>query len=153
MLPGDEIVEKKHKNVKHLIAIEQNTDLSRRATRKFAGLGAPIFQVDFEARFQNQYGPTETEGSSIPDNTRPQSSLQDDDSFEKNELTAEVEIQNTAHHKAIIKSRNDNYVTFKERFEKSLSEIMAKYDNERLEEVRFQEYWTQNLSEITVKHI
>ena len=149
MLPGDEIVEKKHKNVKHLIAIEQNTDLSRRATRKFPGLGAPIFQVDFETRFQNQYGQDETEGSS----QRPVSALQDEDDFEKNEITGEVEIQNTAHHKAIVKSRNDNYVTFKERFEKSLSEIMTKYDNERQEEVRFQEYWTQNLSEITVKHI
>jgi hypothetical protein len=48
MLPGDEIVEKKHKNIKHLMAMEQNTDLSKRATRKFPGLGSNIFRVDFE---------------------------------------------------------------------------------------------------------
>ncbi len=48
MLPGDEIVEKKHKNIKHLIAMDKNTDLSKRATRKFPGLGPSIFQVDFE---------------------------------------------------------------------------------------------------------
>lgn len=29
MLPGDEIVEKKHKNVKFLTAMDANTDLSR----------------------------------------------------------------------------------------------------------------------------
>ena len=43
MLPGDEIVEKKHKNIKHLMAMDNNTDLSKRATRKFAGLGHSIF--------------------------------------------------------------------------------------------------------------
>ena len=43
MLPGDEIVEKKHKNVKHLIAMDRNEDMSKRATRKFPGLGNPIF--------------------------------------------------------------------------------------------------------------
>lgn len=51
-LPGDEIVEKKHKNIKHLLAMDANTDLSKRATRKFPGLGQPIFQVDFEKQFE-----------------------------------------------------------------------------------------------------
>ncbi len=48
MLPGDEIVEKKHKNIKHLMAMSLNTDLSKSKTRKFPGLGANIFKVDFE---------------------------------------------------------------------------------------------------------
>lgn len=48
MLPGDEIVEKKHKNVKHLMAMAQNTDLSKRPTRKYPGLGPNKFKVDFE---------------------------------------------------------------------------------------------------------
>lgn len=51
LLPGDEIVEKKHKNIKHLMAMDANTDLSKRATRKFPGLGPSIFQVDFEKQF------------------------------------------------------------------------------------------------------
>jgi hypothetical protein len=46
LLPGDEIIEKKHKNVKHLIAQERNEDLSRRDTRKFPGLGASVFKID-----------------------------------------------------------------------------------------------------------
>ena len=56
MLPGDEIVEKKHKNIKHLMAMEKNTDLSKRATRKFPGLGQNIFKVDFEKQFNAVYG-------------------------------------------------------------------------------------------------
>lgn len=52
MLPGDEIVEKKHKNIKHLTAMDKNTDLSKRATRKFPGLGPSIFKVDFEKQFE-----------------------------------------------------------------------------------------------------
>ena len=47
LLPGDEIVEKKHKNIKHLIAMERNEDLSRRDTRAFPGLGSCIFKIDF----------------------------------------------------------------------------------------------------------
>ena len=30
---------------------------------------------------------------------------------------------------------------------------MTKYDDERKEDVRFQQYWAENLKEITVKHI
>lgn len=48
MLPGDEIVEKKHKNVKHLMAMASNTDLSKSKTRRHAGLGPNKFKVDFE---------------------------------------------------------------------------------------------------------
>jgi hypothetical protein len=51
MLPGDEIVEKKHKNVKHLMAMAQNTDLSKSKTRKYPGLGPNKFKVDFEKQF------------------------------------------------------------------------------------------------------
>jgi len=47
LLPGDEIVEKKHKNIKHLMAMERNEDLSRRDTRSFPGLGACVFKIDF----------------------------------------------------------------------------------------------------------
>ena len=48
MLPGDEIVEKKHANVKMLTAQMQNADMSRRKTRKWPGLGKNVFDIDFE---------------------------------------------------------------------------------------------------------
>jgi len=56
MLPGDEIVEKKHKNVKFLTAMDQNTDLSRQKTRKFPGLNDPVFKVDFAKLFPDSVG-------------------------------------------------------------------------------------------------
>ena len=73
--------------------------------------------------------------------------------IEGNEITSEIEIQNTAHHKAIVKARNENYTIFKSRFQESLDKIMSKYDGERKEEIRFNQYWNENLKEITVKHI
>ena len=56
-LPGDEVVEKKHKNVKHLMAMEKQQDLSRRDTRVFSGLGPCIFKIDFAKLFP-EYGET-----------------------------------------------------------------------------------------------
>ena len=52
-----------------------------------------------------------------------------------------------------MRARNDNYSVFKMRFQQSLDYIMSKFDSERKEEIRFQEYWQENLKEITVKHI
>jgi len=54
-----------------------------------------------------------------------------------NELATEVEVENTLHHKAIIRARNENYGEFKQRFQTSLNYIMSKFDSERKEEVRF----------------
>ena len=159
LLPGDEIVEKKHKNIKHLMAMDANTDLSKRATRKFPGLGPSIFQVDFEKQFaayRDLDGPAEGGAASAlsKPGSPPGSSLGGPEGDEiSNELASQVEIQNTNHHKAIIRARNENYNEFKQRFQKSLDYIMSKFDDERKEEVRFQEYWQENLKEITVKHI
>lgn len=160
MLPGDEIVEKKHKNIKHLMAMDANTDLSKRATRKFPGLGPSIFQVDFEKQFaayRDLDGAAEGGAASAmskPDSP-PQVSATGAEGADgvQNELASQVEVQNTNHHKAIVRARNENYGEFKQRFQKSLDYVMSKFDSERKEEVRFQEYWQENLKEITVKHI
>ena len=87
MLPGDEIVEKKHKNIKHLMAMDANTDLSKRATRKFPGLGQPIFQVDFEKQFEayRNLDGTEEEGKERPDS--PTKSVAEGDGVQ-NELAS-----------------------------------------------------------------
>ncbi len=145
LLPGDEIIEKKHKNVKHLMAQERNEDLSRRDTRKFPGLGASVFKIDFSKYSDAGYVSNETEKKSslalpVPD-------------IPENEINTEVTIQNTPHHKAIIKARNEFYLQFKKRFEESLRRIMSKYDSERSNELKFNVYWAANLKEITVKHI
>ena len=56
-------------------------------------------------------------------------------------MSSEIEIPNTEHHKMIVKSRNEHYQEFKERFETSIREIMVKFDDERKEELRFNSYW------------
>lgn len=48
MLPGDEIVEKKHANVKMLTAQIGQADLSKRKTRKWPGLGRNDFNINYE---------------------------------------------------------------------------------------------------------
>jgi hypothetical protein len=53
MLPGDEILEKKHQNIKMLTAQAQKQDLSKRASRKWPGLGASIFDIDFGNLFDS----------------------------------------------------------------------------------------------------
>lgn len=63
LLPGDEVIEKKHKNIKHLIAMERNEDLSRRETRTFPGLGACVFKIDFAKLFPEAYGAVHTEAA------------------------------------------------------------------------------------------
>lgn len=149
MLPGDEVIEKKHKNVKHLIAQDRNEDLSRRDTRKFPGLGANVFKIDFAKYSDAGYG-------SI-DNSRPGSTMGESLAAQvvivENEINTEVTILNTPHHKAIVKARNEFYVQFKNRFEESVRRIMSKYDSERVNEHKFNAYWASNLKEITVKHI
>jgi len=168
-LPGDEIVEKKHKNIKHLMAMEQNISLAGRATRKFPGLGAPIFKVDFEKQFPDSYGKVLKEERLQMPPTQPVEPVKakggknepppvdepkfTPDGVEVNEVNTDVDLQNTDQHKAIIKARNEHYLQFKRRFEGSLSNVLSKFDEIRGEEMRFRQYWADNLKELTVKHI
>jgi hypothetical protein len=62
-------------------------------------------------------------------------------------------VQNTDHHKQIIKARNEYYSSFKARFEKNVKALVERFDGLRKEEHRFNAYWAQNLKEITSKHI
>lgn len=64
-----------------------------------------------------------------------------------------IEIENTQHHKSIIKNRNEYFNKFKDRFKASFDRIMNKYDDIREEEENFNEYWDKNLKELTGKHI
>ena len=52
-LPGDEIVEKKHANIKVLTAQKVSADLSKKPTKKWPGLGSNIFVVDYANLFDN----------------------------------------------------------------------------------------------------
>jgi hypothetical protein len=68
-----------------------------------------------------------------------------------NELNSEIEIPNTVHHKMIVKSRNEFYKKFKERFEGSFNHIVEFFDKEREEETKFNDYWNANVKELEEK--
>lgn len=73
-LPGDEIVEKKHANVKMLTATMTNADLSRRTTRKWPGLGPNVFEVDYANLFPaySEYAEDKPEGDAVtPNDVKP----------------------------------------------------------------------------------
>ena len=146
MLPGDEIIEKKHANIKMLTAQMQSADLSKRKTRKWPGLGDPPFKVDYEKLFP-QYKVEKVGEDAVPPANPPPADEK------TNEIKSEIEVQNTDQHKMIIKARNEFYLAFKSRFEQSIQDIMSEYDELRKEEHRFSNYWATNLEEITKKHI
>ena len=50
-LPGDEIVEKKHANIKTLTAQLQKQETGKRITRKWPGLGPSPFDIDLATLF------------------------------------------------------------------------------------------------------
>lgn len=139
MLPGDEIVEKKHQNIKLLTAAMTNTDMSKRPTRDWSGLGENVLVIDYDKMLGAEPGQDEEPAEA--------------EAPEANEITGDVALKNTDHHKSIVKARNRYYDTYKTRFLASVDEIKSKYDNLRNEEDRFSAYWTRNLAEITKKHI
>lgn len=52
-----------------------------------------------------------------------------------------------------MKARNEHYLEFQKRFTASLDQIMSHYDAERETENKFAQYWSDNLKQITAKHI
>lgn len=53
------------------------------------------------------------QGSAMQIDNRNDGLTTANEDIEPNEINTEVEIQNTVHHKAIIKARNENYVEFR----------------------------------------
>ena len=108
----------------------ESADLSKRKTRKWPGLGQSVFEVDYANLFEEyKEAKDPTEGT---DNTQTMEKVEID-----NEITKEIEVMNTPQHKGIIKARNEYYLMFKDRFENSIKDVMAEYDDYRKEDVRF----------------
>ena len=118
-----------------------NTDMSKRPTRSWPGLGPNTLIVDYDKLFGI---PAQDDEASASQRTIPNA---------ENELSVELEVKNTTQHKSIVKARNEYYNTYKNRFAGSIDRIMGTYNELRKEEVRFSEYWARNLAEITKKHI
>lgn len=160
-MPGDECVEKKHLNIRNLMAMEQNQDLSKRETRKWPGLGYPVFyMIDLEklspsyiAAQQNQSRPVSGKEPAGTAKSSARATESEEIKVPENELNTEVILKNTASHKALIKARDQYYNHFKKRFLASIRHIFDKYDTEREEESKFNTYWNNNFKEISQKHI
>jgi len=52
MLPGDEIVEKKHQNIKVLTAMQMKQDIAKKDKRKWAPVGPNLFLIDYGSLFE-----------------------------------------------------------------------------------------------------
>ena len=125
MLPGDEIVEKKHANIKILTAQMESADLSKKLTRKWPGLGSNVFEVDYGSLFDEykEFKNDEERNESSLSNPPPaatggkgQPVVEDRGLNGVNQIVVEIEVKNTDHHKAIVKARNEYYNNFKTRF-------------------------------------
>jgi hypothetical protein len=81
MLPGDEITEKKHGNIKMLTAQMESADLSKRLTRKWPGLGDNVFKIDFASLMGDGQAEVEESAETIEKET--------------NEIISEIEVKNT----------------------------------------------------------
>jgi hypothetical protein len=156
-LPGDEIVIKKKLNIRVLTAKYQGKDLTTQQTRKWKGLGPNPFNVDLTqydsfAEFVKQEenkAPEEPEKGKDKDKGKKG----EEEPPKINEISDDIEIENTPHHKAVIKCRDEYFNKFTGRFKASFDRIMQKYDDIREEEENFNEYWDKNLQELKVKHI
>ena len=84
MLPGDEIVEKKHQNIKVLTAMQMKQDIAKKDKRKWPPVGPNLFIIDYGSLFDNykEFKQDPTEENTV-----------------SNELSGEVEILNTEQHK------------------------------------------------------
>lgn len=157
-MPGDEIVIKKKLNIRVLTAKYQGKDLTTQQTRKWKGLGPNPFNVDLTKydSFADYVKPEDNKAPEEPEKAKGKDAGKkgaEEEAPKINELADDVEIENTAHHKSVIKNRDEYFTKFTERFKVSFDRIMQKYDDIREEEENFNEYWDKNLLELKAKHI
>ena len=137
----------------------ESADMSKKSTRKWEGLGPNVFDVDYGSMFEeykefkNEEEDRATTPAMVPPPAKGQPVPEVNTINTLNQISKEVEVKNTDFHKSIIKARNEYYSTFKTRFESSIQGVMKNYNEYRAEEVAFNNYWNQNLKELTLKHI
>lgn len=152
-LPGDEIEVKKKLNIRVLTAKYQGKDLSTQPKRKWKGLGPNPFKVDLTkydtfAEFAKPEVEKVQEEPEKPKGKDAGKKGVEEELPKINEIAEDIEIENTAHHKAIIKNRNEYFEKFTARFKHSFDRIMKKYDDIREEEENYNEYWEKNYKEL-----
>ena len=147
-------------NFQVLTAKFHGSDLSTKPKRKWKGLGPNPFIVDI-SKYDNYSEFSKPEVPKAAEEAeKPKAPVKDagkkgveEEAPKVNELSDDIEIENTVHHKMIIKNRNEYYTKFTERFKASFDRIMKKYDGIREEEENFNDYWDKNYKELVSKHV
>ena len=143
LLPGDDISEKKHLNVKNLMVQKEKeggyVERTNRSTKeKWKGLLKAAFDIDFAARKEYK-----------KDHLAPEEKKAE--GGEGSLFTSEIETIKTVYHKAMIKQRDESFKRFKTFFDAKLNKYFEVYDSHRLAEHKFKESWEKNVSALKAK--
>ena len=134
LLPGDDVSEKKHLNIKNLMVQREKEGgyverTNRGLLEKWKGLPKKAFEVDFT--------------------NRPEFKKEDKQEEEKKEPgeenTEAIESIKTSYHKILIKQRDESFKRFKLFFDEKLKKYFAVYDAHRVAELKFKESWEKNV--------
>ncbi len=158
LLPGDEVSEKKHKNVKALYK-EKNKmgDPAKKHVRIWKGFGKNPFNVDLFALASyaglkpEGWQPEEKSDTPTPPAPKEQKKGQPKQAAQpdSDEMLQESETPNTLHHKALMRSRTEIFRRYVEKFQHNYEGVMEYYDEQRLEENKHQLNWCKVVSQLT----
>jgi len=141
MLPGDDISEKKHLNIKNLMVQKEKeggyVEKTNRGTiQKWKGLPKMSFEIDFLSK---------------PEYKKPDAPVEEKKENPEIIMTDEIESIKTTYHKAIIKQRDESFKRFKAQFDEKVSKYFAIYDMHRSAEYKFKESWERNVKVLKEK--
>ena len=134
LLPGDDVSEKKHLNVKNLMVQREKEGgyverTNRGLMEKWKGLPKAAFEIDFTVR---------------PEYKKPESTEEEKKAEEG--MTEPVESIKTSYHKILVKQRDESFKRFKLFFDEKLNKYFAVYDANRTAEYKFKESWDKNVA-------
>ena len=142
LLPGDDVSQKKHLNIKNLVVQREKEGgyverTNRGATEKWRGLPKAAFEIDYSSRpeFKKPENP-----ASPPEEKKHEV-----------EMTEEIQSIKTSYHKAMVKQRDESFKRFKAFFDERIAKYFATYDAHRVAEYKFKESWERNVAVLKSK--
>ena len=147
LLPGDEVSEKKHKNVKALYK-EKNKmgDPNKKHIRVWKGFVKNPFNVDlfnlpnYAGLKPEGWAPPEFKSETpppAPKDPKKSQAKQPAAAADTDEMLNESETPNTIHHKTLMRSRTEIFKRYVEKFQHNYEMIIEFYDEQRLEENKY----------------
>jgi len=163
VLPGDDIAEKKHMNIKKLMIqkekggyIESN---NRGALEKWKGLPKKAFKIDYQSLPEYKIEDAESEQiieevkkevkKEIKKDAKKESKKEEPE--EDPNFTEELKSIKTIYHRALIKQRNESFKNFKNLFDEKVNKYFTLYNSHRTPEYKFKESWDKNVAVLRSK--